>query len=78
MAFGIGFYYICFMQIRQTLCGLSQPSSEHVQNNCTKSSPIVMCTAEATKTVEIKGKQKETAKYNINKNCNRREDILQL
>jgi hypothetical protein len=49
MAFGIGFYYICYMQIRETRFGFSKPSSASVQNNYTKSMPLVMCTADATK-----------------------------
>jgi hypothetical protein len=60
MAFGIGVYYFCYMQIRPTRFGFSKSSSASVQNNYTKSTPIVMCTADATKTVKSKGKQKET------------------
>jgi hypothetical protein len=60
MAFGIGFYYICYMEIRHTRFSFSKPSSASVQNNYTKCTPMVMCTADATKTVESKGKQKET------------------
>jgi hypothetical protein len=48
------------MQIRQTRFGFSMQSSAPVQSNCTKSRPTAMCTADATKTVESKGKQKET------------------
>jgi hypothetical protein len=48
------------MQIRQTRFGFSKSSSAFVQNNYTKSTLIVMCTADATKTVESEGKQKET------------------
>jgi hypothetical protein len=38
----------------------SKPFSVSVQNNYTKSTPIIICTADATKTVESKGEQKET------------------
>jgi len=60
MAFGIGVYCICYMQIRETRFGFSKPSSASAQNNYTKSTPIVMCAADATKTVKSKDKQKET------------------
>jgi len=59
IAFGNGFYYICYMQIRETRSGFGKRSSASVQNNYIKSTPIAMRTADATKTVGRKGKQKE-------------------
>jgi len=47
------------MQIRETRSGFGKRSSASVQNNYFKSTPVVMHTADATKTVRRKGKQKE-------------------
>lgn len=53
-------FLLHFLHANQTRFGFSKPSSACVQNNYTKSRPIVMWTADATKTVESKHKQKET------------------
>jgi len=66
------------MQIRQTRFGFSKPSSEPAQSNCTKSRPIVMCTADATKQWKAKANKKKLEVQEQQKQKQKRRNITSV